>query len=768
MPVLRCTETNQQKSIDTSSSVNGFSIARCGDADFFLGDPLCDDTCHCKIRSQNQHLVLVPNAKTAVNGNVTTTTKRIRVGDRIGIGSSLLVVEGDKPVEEPTRMGVVDNAQTYANQIDLPRSMSVVLGREKSPNVYRLDHPLVSRRHVELTHDRTHVSIRDLGSANGTFIDGKRLVGRQTLKPEQKIGIGPFFFVFRNHKLIPVNRGSQPSGQTTAQSSSLRSDVSLRGLTRTLTCNGQDLLHDIDLDVPTGSFVAIIGPSGAGKSTLLKAIGRREIPQRTIQCNGEVLLGGMDVDANFEQIKSQIAYVPQHEILFDELTLEASLRYTAALRLPSDTTTNEVRDRIAEILQTVDLAESAQTRIRNLSGGQRKRAALANELLAQPSLLLLDEVTSGLDELTDAEMMQLFAKIAHEGKTVICVTHSLACVPTFCDQVVALTRYGRLGFFGSTEDAIDHFNVSQIGDLYEKLNVSTPSDADNVAADFQSTTTCRPTRSSNAVVTHPASTRWHAPIVDCISSATDLDLAFSWRQFGILVLRYAHRLSLDRMGIAMRLIQTATVTGLVAMVFGDVTADPVKQATAAFILTLSSFWIGCNNAAKEIVSQRRVFEQERNVVVESQSFAWSKFALLSLVASLQSITLILMTRYFCGLSGTVWAWSLLGFTIAMAGTALGLAISAISRNEQSAVAAVPIVMIPQLILAGAIVSLDGIALGVSRVSVTSYWAVQCTESVALPVSKWISSGFASGLAIIAVHVLAALYFTFHGLQTRHS
>ena len=103
-----------------------------------------------------------------------------------------------------------------------------------------------------------------------------------------------------------------------------------------------------------------------------------------------------------------------------------------------------------------------------------KRARLANELVSRPSLLFLDEVTSGLDEQSDREVMELFREVADGGKTVVCITHSLANVEATCHLVVILTEGGRLAFVGTPTEAKDYFSISRLGDVYRKMAEQTP------------------------------------------------------------------------------------------------------------------------------------------------------------------------------------------------------------------------------------------------------------------------------------------------------
>ncbi len=215
------------------------------------------------------------------------------------------------------------------------------------------------------------------------------------------------------------------------------------------------LLDNITLVIRPHEFVCLLGPSGSGKTTLLSALSGRTQPD-----DGDVLVNGQDLHTHFDALEHDIAVVPQRDILHDSLAVGDALRYTARLRLPPDLRGDEVEACIGDTLVTVSLLERRATLIRHLSGGQVKRASLANEILTKPSLLFLDEVTSGLDEQTDRDMMDLFRSMADTGKTVVCITHSLANVERTCHLVVILTAGGRLAFFGKPAEALEYFGIA--------------------------------------------------------------------------------------------------------------------------------------------------------------------------------------------------------------------------------------------------------------------------------------------------------------------
>ena len=189
---------------------------------------------------------------------------------------------------------------------------------------------------------------------------------------------------------------------------------------------------------------------------------------------GHVTINGEDFYGNFDALKHDVAVVPQHVALHDALPLQTALLYTAKLRLPPDTSDRERRTIVSDMLSTVGLTERRHTKIRDLSGGQLKRASLANEILSRPNLLFLDEVTSGLDEQTDREMMRLFREIANTGKTILCVTHSSANVDGNCSLVVVLASGGKLAFVGTPAEALSYFGIGRLGEVYDRLSEREP------------------------------------------------------------------------------------------------------------------------------------------------------------------------------------------------------------------------------------------------------------------------------------------------------
>jgi ABC-type multidrug transport system ATPase subunit/ribosomal protein L25 (general stress protein Ctc) len=327
----------------------------------------------------------------------------------------------------------------------------LVIGRAPDCDVC-LAHPTISRYHALLERLPEGLRLRDLQSVNGIFVSGQRITEPVFVREQEHVGIGPFLFAMAAGVLYSLDN-----------SRSLRLEA--RHLERTVRLRtGQDrkLLDDINLVVEPGEFVSLLGPSGSGKSTLMDCLnGRRRAT------GGRVIANGEDFYRHFDSFRQSLGYVPQKDIVHTGLTVRRALYYTARLRLPPDTSREELEARVEEVIRQMELSAHRDTLVANLSGGQIKRVSLGAELLAEPSLLYIDEATSGLDAGTEARMMRLFRELADEGRSVLCITHNVDSVER-CHLVLVLAR-GRLIYYGPPAEAPGYFGVSRISEIYDKI-----------------------------------------------------------------------------------------------------------------------------------------------------------------------------------------------------------------------------------------------------------------------------------------------------------
>ena len=226
------------------------------------------------------------------------------------------------------------------------------------------------------------------------------------------------------------------------------------------------LLSDVNFCVPRGHFMAIVGPSGCGKTTLLKAIaGIKETS------SGSFVWEGRDLAEEGDFEPYEIGYVPQFSIAYEELTVDENVESSARLRVDAD---DEELDAIIDsVLEETGLAEIADRPVKLLSGGQKRRLALAMELVSSPRILLCDEVTSGLDPRSEREIVELLHQLSmKDGRIVISVTHSLAQMELY-DSIMVMVR-GHLAYHGSPDLMVHYFGEQNFEEVYPKLAMREP------------------------------------------------------------------------------------------------------------------------------------------------------------------------------------------------------------------------------------------------------------------------------------------------------
>ena len=219
--------------------------------------------------------------------------------------------------------------------------------------------------------------------------------------------------------------------------------------------NGKQALKGLSLDLRSPSLVGLLGPNGAGKSTLMKLLVAALLPT-----TGSILVDGQPLTRVERQLKARLGYLPQDFGLFDELTVEQFLDYMAALKgLRSS------RAVILQVIRSVNLEEKARAKIRTLSGGQRQRVGIAQALLGDPELLILDEPTVGLDPEERIHFRNLFSQTAQD-RLVLLSTHIIEDIQSVCGQLVVIDR-GQVLFSG-TPEALIQTATGHVGIFWEK------------------------------------------------------------------------------------------------------------------------------------------------------------------------------------------------------------------------------------------------------------------------------------------------------------
>ncbi|MFD3996720.1 FHA domain-containing protein [Streptomyces sp. NPDC058583] len=509
-----------------------------------------------------------------------------------------------------------DRSPTTFHQLALGHVMRIGRALENELVVSDLQ---VSRHHAEFhaTPDG-RFEIRDLGSHNGTYVNGQPITkgGSALLGPQDIVGVGHSTFRLVGGQLEEfVDTGSV--------------SFSARHLTVTVD-GGKQILKDVSFGVPEKSLIGVIGPSGSGKSTLLKALtGYRPANE------GDVLYDNRSLYKQFAELRQRIGLVPQDDILHKELTVVKALRYAAKLRFPGDTATAEREARIDEVLRELKLDIHKEKKVTSLSGGQRKRVSVALELLTKPSLIFLDEPTSGLDPGMDRDVMQLLRGLADDGRTVLVVTHSVAELG-LCDKLLVMAPGGSVAYFGPPDEALNFFGYSTWADVFSAFENYRDYDWAGrwkgsqhyqlYAADIDAVAAQPVQMPQQAMSRPPKPQGWGS-------------------QLWTLIRRYVSVIASDKGFLGLMVILPA-VLGAVSVVipadFGLGSPTPPSRfngdaGTIMLILAVGMCFSGAANSVRELIKERVIYERERATGLSRSAYLMSKVIVLGLITAFQGV-----------------------------------------------------------------------------------------------------------------------------------
>jgi ABC-type multidrug transport system permease subunit len=297
-----------------------------------------------------------------------------------------------------------------------------------------------------------------------------------------------------------------------------------------------------------------------------------------------------------------------------------------------------------------------------------------------------------------------------------------------------LTAGGRLACVGTPAEVCNYFGVDRLGDAYKKMSERQPPEWEQR---FRQHSLFRQyVQERMPAAAQHASTTVPGDAFRSVSARRPISFA---RQFRLLAGRVATLQIMDLKSLMLSVGQAIFIGVMLAAVFGDLAeADDAMTAVmkcqnTAFLLLVAVFWLGCNNSAPEIVKERILFERERAVSVDAGTYYLAKLAILGCTALLQAMIVFGIVDFVCGLPALPGGEGLVRHTItiaavAMLGTLTGLAISAISRTEELAVRTVPVVLIPQIVLANVIAPLEGWLDWLARAVVSTFWSFRAFTS----------------------------------------
>ena len=587
----------------------------------------------------------------------------------------------------PSRRESVSNLATKMFQALLPSRSgaiqkptgSATIGRATDNDIVIQD-VLASRHHAFLTQTPLGTEIRDAHSVNGTFVNGVR-VGSAVLTEGDVVTIGNVDLVFTHDTLVRRTEAATRTGGLEVNSVCFTVD------------RGKQLLDHISLTARPGTLTAIIGGSGAGKTTLSRLIAGYTSPS-----SGSVTFEGHNIHTEYASMRSRIGMVPQDDVVHRQLTVNQALGYAAELRLPPDTSKADREQVVAQVLEELELTKHADTRVDKLSGGQRKRASVALELLTGPSLLILDEPTTGLDPALDRQVMMMLRQLADAGRVVLIVTHSVSYLDV-CDQLLLVAPGGKTAFLGPPGQIGAAMGTTNWADIFAKVGAD-PDEANRRFLAENKPPASAPSESRPGDLGEPVH--------------TDV-----FRQFSTIARRQIRLVISDR-GYTVFLallpfligILTLTVRGTSGYGMSDPLGNnPAQPDQILVMLNVGAVFMGTALTIRDLIGERPIFRREQAVGLSTAAYMGAKIVVFSVFAIVQAAiaTAISVIGWGKPLSGPVLLGNVdfeLFVTVAatcVGAALLGMALSALAQSQEQIMPMLVVSIMSQLVFSGGMI-----------------------------------------------------------------
>jgi ABC-type multidrug transport system ATPase subunit len=505
--------------------------------------------------------------------------------------------------------------------------------------------------------------------------------------------------------------------------------------------NGTTALDRVSVSVRPGRLTAVVGPSGAGKTTLLAALaGVTPVDEGTVTLHGQEAAGD-----------AAIGFVPQDDILHSELPLRRTLRYAAMLRLAA--TPESVDAAVTDAMATLGLTGLNDVPVRSLSGGQRKRASIACEILTRPGICFLDEPTSGLDPAAATALIDTLHGMSADGSTVVFTTHSVTDIER-SDDVIVVAPGGRVVATGDPDHVLHTLGSETFSDAYQRM----------VRGDYPHLSALDGRATAQSPGRPVAASHGHRP-----------DAPGALRQWLVLTRRSIDILTRNRLTLAILVGSPAAVIAMFAVLFRPGATDPAAAVQVAYWLSFAGFFFGLTFGLLQVCTEVPVLRRERHAGVRTGTYVASKVALLMPILLLVNAAMIAVLRVLDRIPDvSPRALAALYVTMALdalAALCLGLLASAAVTTTAQAALALPMLCFPAVLFSGAMVPIPVMA-GAGRAIaavMSDRWAFEAigrhldVASVTGPSSPYAALGASSSttywllLALFAVVTAAGAY-----------
>jgi ABC-type multidrug transport system ATPase subunit len=488
-------------------------------------------------------------------------------------------------------------------------------------------------------------------------------------------------------------------------------------------------LRDVNINEESGKLIGIMGGSGAGKSTLLNVLNGNETPS-----GGAVMINGKNIHTQREDIEGVIGHVSQDDLLIEELTVFENLFYNAKLcfgNLPDD----EIAKNCNELLANLGLSETRHLKVgspleKTISGGQRKRLNISLELIREPSVLFVDEPTSGLSSRDSENIMDLLKELALKGKLIFVVIHQPSSdIYKMFDKLMILDVGGYPIYYGNPVDAVSYFkrlvnhvnaeesecvccgnvNPEQIFNIIES----------KVLDEYGNLTHNRKTSPSewNAhykqlIETNIHSEKKHTEIPESIFKVPNVI-----KQFKVFLTRDVKSKLTNTQYLLINFLEAPLLAFILAYLVRYFNTDEENSKgyifknnenipAYMFMSVVVALFIGLTVSAEEIIRDRKIRKRESFLNLSKGSYLWSKIIIMFILSAIQTLTFVLVGNSILGIKGMYSDYWMVLFTTSCFANILGLNISSAFNSAVTIYILIPFLIIPQLLLAGVVVKFD--------------------------------------------------------------
>lgn len=488
-------------------------------------------------------------------------------------------------------------------------------------------------------------------------------------------------------------------------------------------------LRNVNIYEESGKLIGIMGGSGAGKSTLLNVLNGNETPSK-----GHVLINGINIHTERDKAEGIIGMIPQDDLLIEELTVFQNLFYNAKLCF-DNLTDFEITERVNQVLSDLGLYEARNLKVgspleKTISGGQRKRLNIALELIREPSVLFVDEPTSGLSSRDSENIMDLMKELARKGKLLYVVIHQPSSdIYKMFDKMIILDVGGYPIYYGNPIDAIIYFKrlinhvKSDESECVECGNVN-PEQIFNIIESKVLDEYGNLTRSRKI---SPAEWNEHyvAQIEKTLVKPTEknesvmstLKIPNKFKQFKVFVTRDVLSKLANSQYMSINFLEAPLLGFILAFMVryydtdianktGYIFRENENMTAYLFMSVVVSLFIGMMVSAEEIIKDRKILKREKFLNLSRISYLFSKVTILFTLSAIQMVMFVLVANSLLSIKGMYFDYWFVLFTTACCANILGLNISASFNSAITVYILIPILLIPQLLLSGVIVPFD--------------------------------------------------------------